>query len=76
MNLKEFICKLFKRRDDAKRNNLQMADSTMSVAEFIGSRPQEARPYLIAAVSDCLRRRCRLNEAELQIAARAIRYAD
>ncbi|MBQ4385315.1 MAG: hypothetical protein II823_05275 [Kiritimatiellae bacterium] len=52
-----------------------MADSTMSVAEFIGSRPREARPFLLAAVSDCLRRRCRLNEAELQIAARAIRYA-
>jgi hypothetical protein len=60
----------------SEMQNLQMADSTMSVAEFIGSRPQEARPYLIAAVSDCLRRRCRLNEAELQIAARAIRYAD
>ena len=59
----------------SEMQNLQMADSTMSVAEFIGSRPQESRPYLIAAVSDCLRRRCRLNEAELQIAARAIRYA-
>ena len=54
MNLKEFICKLFKRRDDAKRN-AESAD---------------------VGVSDCLRRRCRLNEAELQIAARAIRYAD
>ena len=56
--------------------NLQMTDSTMSVAWFIGSRPQASRPYLIAAVSDCLRRHCRLNEAELQIAARVIRYAD
>ncbi len=41
----------------SEMQNLQMSDSTMSVAEFIGSRPQEARPYLIAAVSDCLRRR-------------------
>lgn len=54
---------------------LRMADSEMSVSEFIASRPRESEPFLIAAVSDCLRRRCKLNEAELQIAARAIRYA-
>ncbi len=54
---------------------LRMSDSQMTVAEFIASRPPESRPFLIAAVSDCLRRHCKLNEAELQIAARAIRYA-
>ena len=54
---------------------LRMLDSAMTVAEFIGSRPSASRPFLIAAVSDCLRRHCKLNEAELQIAARAIRYA-
>ena len=55
---------------------LRMADSSMTVAEFIGSRPSASRPFLLAAVSDCLRRHCQLNEAELQIAARAIRYAN
>lgn len=55
---------------------LKMSDSNLSVAEFIASRPSASRPYLIAAVSDCLRRRCKLNEAELQMAARAIRYAN
>jgi hypothetical protein len=54
---------------------LRMLDSAMTVAEFIDSRPSASRPFLIAAVSDCLRRHCELNEAELQIAARAIRYA-
>lgn len=58
-----------------KMQTLRMSDSGMTVAEFIGSRPSASRPYLIAAVSDCLRRRCKLNEAEIQIAARAIRYA-
>ena len=55
--------------------NMKMSDSDMTVAEFIASRPQQSAQYLIAAVSDCLRRRCRLNQAEMQIAARAIRYA-
>ena len=55
---------------------LKMSDSNMSVAEFIASRPQQSAQYLIAAVSECLRRRCRLNQAEMQIAARAIRYAN
>ena len=55
---------------------LRMADSEMTVAEFISSRPSASRPFLLAAVSDCLRRHCKLNEAELQIAARAIRYAN
>ena len=54
---------------------LKMSDSNLSVAEFIASRPQQSAQYLIAAVSDCLRRQCRLNQAEMQIAARAIRYA-
>lgn len=56
--------------------NLRMSDSGMSVSAFIASRPRASEPFLIAAVSDCLRRRCKLNEAELQIAARAIRYAN
>ena len=55
---------------------LRMADSSMTVAEFIGSRPSASRPFLLAAVADCLRRHCKLNEAELQIAARAIRNAN
>ena len=55
--------------------DLRMEDSGMRVSEFIASRPRESKPYLIAAVSECLRRRCKINEAELQIAARAIRYA-
>ena len=59
----------------AEFENLKMADSEMSVAEFIASRPHASAPFLIAAVSACSRRRCKLNEAELQIEARAIRYA-
>ena len=55
--------------------SLKMADSELTVEEFIASRPPESAPFLIAAVSACSRRRCRLNEAELQIEARAIRYA-
>ncbi len=47
----------------------------MTVAAFIASRPAAIRQFLIAAVSDCLRRHCKLNVAEIQIAARAIRYA-
>ena len=42
---------------------------------FIRSRPVESMPYLISAASECLLKRRRLNQAELQIAARAIRYA-
>lgn len=60
----------------AEMKQLKMSDSEMTVAEFIDSRPPSSRQFLIAAVSDCLRRHCRLNEAELQIAARAIRYAN
>ncbi len=51
---------------------MKMSDSDMTVAEFIASRPRQSAQYLIAAVSDCLRRRCRLNQAEMQIAARAV----
>jgi len=54
---------------------MRMADSDQTVRDFIASRPPESAPSLIAAVSSCLRRHCRLNEAEIQIAARAIRYA-
>ena len=54
---------------------LRLSDGTTTVADFIASRPAAIRRFLIAAVSDCLRRRCKLNVAEIQIAARAIRYA-
>lgn len=56
-------------------NMLKMADSELTVADFIRSRPKESAPFLISAVSECLRKRLRLNQAELQIAARMIRYA-
>ncbi len=58
--------------DDFRK--LKMSDSMTSVADFIASRPAATRPFLIAAVLDCLRRSCKLNVAEIQIAARAIRY--
>ena len=52
-----------------------MLEGTMtSVAAFIRSRPKESAQYLISAVSHCLKRRLHLNEAELLIAARQIRY--
>ena len=35
---------------------MKMSDSDMTVAEFIASRPRQSAQYLIAAVSDCLRR--------------------
>lgn len=57
-------------------NMLKMADSELTVADFIRSRPKESAPFLISAVSECLRKRLRLNQAELQIAARMIRYAN
>lgn len=56
-------------------NTLKMADSELTVADFIRSRPKESAPFLISAVSRCLQRKCCLNEAELQIQARVIRYA-
>ena len=59
----------------AELAKLKMEDSGLTVADFIASRPPESAPFLIAAVSACSRKRCRLNEAELQIEARAIRYA-
>lgn len=55
-------------------NILKMADSELTVADFIHSRPKESAPFLISAVSRCLQRKCCLNEAELQIQARATRY--
>ena len=55
-------------------NTLRMADSQLTVADFIRSRPKESEPFLISAVSKCLSRKCPLNEAEIQIQARAIRY--
>ena len=45
-----------------------------TLADFIRSRPQESAPFLIAAASECLRRHLRLNRAEIQIAARSLRY--
>ena len=53
---------------------MQMSSGKGTVAEFIRSRPAESVPYLISAASECLLKRKRLNQAELQIAARAIRY--
>ena len=38
---------------------LRMADSAMTVAEFIGSRPSASRPFLLAAVSEIGRASCR-----------------
>ena len=54
---------------------LYMTDNQTTVADFIRSRPAASAPYLISAASECLRKRLRLNRAELQIAARTIRYA-
>ena len=56
-------------------NTLMMSDNQTTVADFIRSRPAASAPYLISAVSRCLQRKCCLNEAELQIQARVIRYA-
>lgn len=53
---------------------IYMTDNQTTVADFIRSRPAASAPYLIAAASECLRKHLRLNRAELQIAARAIRY--
>ena len=52
---------------------LMMSDGK-TVEEFIASRPQESRQYLIAAVSECLKRRYPLNSCELESMAREIRY--
>lgn len=54
---------------------LELLGSNMSVATFIRSRPRDSVPYLIKAAYDCLRRKLPLNEAELLIATRRIRYA-
>lgn len=54
-------------------NGLMMSDGK-TVEEFIVSRPQESRQYLIAAVSECLKRRYPLNSCELESMAREIRY--
>ena len=54
---------------------MKMADSDLTVSQYIDSRPRENRQYLIAAALQCLRRRVKLNEAELQIGARTIRYS-
>ena len=53
-----------------------MSDGSMTIADFIVSRPVAHRRFLIAAVSRCLQKRCKLNMAEIQIAARDIRYAN
>ena len=45
-----------------------------TAADFIRSSPAASAPFLIAAASECLRRRLLLNRAELQIAARSLRY--
>lgn len=55
---------------------MQMSSGGMTVAEFIRTRPAESAPYLISAVSVCCSNHRKLNQAELQIAARAIRYAN
>ena len=54
---------------------LYMTDNRTTAADFIRSRPAASAPFLISAASECLRRQLRLNRSELQIAARAIRYA-
>lgn len=53
---------------------MMLEGTTMSVAAFIRLRPKESAPYLISAASQCLRKKLPLNEAELLIAARQIRY--
>ena len=53
---------------------MRMTSGGLTVAEFIRSRPQESAPYLISAVQECISKKRRVNQAELQIAARAIRY--
>ena len=52
-----------------------MTDNQTTVADFIRSRPSASVPFLISAASECLQKHLNLNRAELQIAARAIRYA-
>ena len=54
---------------------MQMTSGGTTVAEFIRSRPAESMPYLISAALECFSKRRRMNQAEIQIAARAIRYA-
>ena len=54
---------------------IYMTDDQTTVADFIRSRPAASASFLISAASECLRKRLNLNRAELQIAARAIRYA-
>ena len=58
----------------AEYETLKMSSGGQTVAEFIRSRPVESASYLISAVSECLSKHRLLNQAELQIAARAIRY--
>ena len=53
-----------------------LTGGSMTIADFIVSRPAAHRRFLIAAVSRCLQKRCKLNMAEIQIAAREIRYAN
>ena len=56
-----------------KFKEMRMSDGK-TVEEFIASRPQESWQYLIAAVSECLKRRYPLNRCELESMAREIRY--
>ncbi len=53
---------------------LKMADSDLTISDFIRSRPKESVRYLISAVLKCLSNGSPLNEAEIQIQARTIRY--
>lgn len=47
----------------------------VTVASFIRSRPRESERFLISAVSECLKRRLPMNEAEILGASRRIRYS-
>lgn len=53
---------------------LKMEDGDLTISDFIRSRPKESAYYLISAVLKCLSNGSPLNEAEIQIQARAIRY--
>jgi len=58
----------------AELEQMELVGGKMSVAAFIRSRPLDSEPYLIKAAYDCLQRKLPLNEAELLIATRRIRY--
>lgn len=56
--------------------NLFLEGTSLSVESFIRSRPSESEPYLISAVSECLRQHAPMNEAEILGRCRRIRYAE